>query len=107
MGTIGIYVIANLMSPAHPLDVARTFSILGYCLLPIVALAAFSILINLRGVIGEAEWGGAGWPRSLALPHLPLLLLPQGLRSGRLPWSGARRLQRASSRRPCIVRLTR
>ena len=78
LGTIGIYVIANLMSPAHPLDVSRTFSILGYCLLPIVALAAFSILINLRGVVGKSRGRPMQWsflPRHCPLLHPSIVLL--------------------------------
>lgn len=54
IGTLGIYAVTNLMAPRHPLDVARTFSILGYCLLPMVALAAVAVIINLRGAVGTA-----------------------------------------------------
>lgn len=69
MGCIGMYVIVNLMqgdagagggavtpgapAPALPaLDFSLTFSLLGYCLLPIVLLAALAVFVSLKGVVG-------------------------------------------------------
>ncbi len=34
------------------MDLTRTFSVLGYCLLPIVFLSTLSVLLDLRGTIG-------------------------------------------------------
>ena len=46
--------------PAHSLDVYRTVSILGYCLLPIVLLALVAVVVDLRGRTGACVWEG-GW----------------------------------------------
>ena len=63
LGSLSIYVIVNLMSEAaHSIDVMRTFSILGYSLLPVVVLAAVAVFIDLRGAVGE--------PVALR-PHIP------------------------------------
>ncbi|GAB5364015.1 hypothetical protein AAMO2058_000933300 [Amorphochlora amoebiformis] len=51
IGCLGMYIILNLMSD-RSIDIYRTASILGYCLLPIVSLAAASIVFNLKGYIG-------------------------------------------------------
>ena len=66
MGCIGMYVIVNLMqgtgvgggpvdgsgAAPPPLDFSLTFSLLGYCLLPIVLLAALAVFVSLKGVVG-------------------------------------------------------
>jgi hypothetical protein len=38
----------------HPvgLDFWRTCSVLGYCLLPVLFLAVFAIVLNMRGIVG-------------------------------------------------------
>lgn len=54
-GVTAMYLMLNLMSsPAHPIDFSRTFSVLGYCLLPILGLAALAVVADLRGAIGAA-----------------------------------------------------
>jgi len=50
-GCMSLQVIVNLIHPSG-LDFWRTCSVLGYCLLPVIVLAAFSILINLKGLLG-------------------------------------------------------
>jgi len=50
-GCMSLQVIVNLIHPIG-LDFWRTCSVLGYCLLPVIVLAAFSILINLKGLLG-------------------------------------------------------
>lgn len=70
LGCIGMYVIASLMlgssdvvlssdasGGAPPavipsLDFSKTFSLMGYCLLPIVLLAALAIFVRLQGALG-------------------------------------------------------
>lgn len=58
LGCVGMYTVLNLMSGGSRsrrgtgIDIVRVFSIQGYCLSPIVVLAFFSILIDLRGVFG-------------------------------------------------------
>lgn len=50
LGTLGciiIYSIVYLMAPKN-ISFMCTFSVLGYCLLPMVMLSALSILVNLR-----------------------------------------------------------
>mmetsp|Transcript_16761 Transcript_16761/g.48581 ORF Transcript_16761/g.48581 Transcript_16761/m.48581 type:complete len:310 (-) Transcript_16761:636-1565(-) len=51
IGCAGMYAVLNLMS-TQGIDVYRTVSVLGYCLLPIVFLAAVSVVVDLRGVLG-------------------------------------------------------
>ncbi|KAJ1922301.1 hypothetical protein H4219_000163 [Mycoemilia scoparia] len=46
-GCLSIYAILNMMSMSG-IDVARTASILGYCLLPLVSLSGIGLLINLK-----------------------------------------------------------
>mmetsp|Transcript_15552 Transcript_15552/g.31530 ORF Transcript_15552/g.31530 Transcript_15552/m.31530 type:complete len:157 (-) Transcript_15552:158-628(-) len=53
IGCVGMYTILNLMSDHDKsIDIFRTISILGYCLLPIVGLAALSTVFSLKGYIG-------------------------------------------------------
>lgn len=59
MGCIAMYVIVNLMAQSTQLDLSRTFSVMGYCLLPIVMLSAIAIVVNLRGTIGTVLGSGA------------------------------------------------
>lgn len=46
---------ALIADPSNSLDVYRTISILGYCLLPIVALAAVAVFVDLRGAVGACS----------------------------------------------------
>lgn len=50
-GLIGLWGVMNLMS-TKGIDVYRTASVIGYCLLPIVLLAALSIPLDLTGALG-------------------------------------------------------
>lgn len=50
-GLIGLWAVMNLMS-SKGIDVYRTASVIGYCLLPIVLLAALSIPLDLTGALG-------------------------------------------------------
>ena len=50
-GCLGLMLIINLLHPVG-LDFWTTCSALGYCLIPVIALAAVSILVNLQGVLG-------------------------------------------------------
>eukprot|EP00510_Aplanochytrium_minuta_P001615 CAMPEP_0184022110 /NCGR_PEP_ID=MMETSP0954-20121128/10386_1 /TAXON_ID=627963 /ORGANISM="Aplanochytrium sp, Strain PBS07" /LENGTH=265 /DNA_ID=CAMNT_0026304373 /DNA_START=174 /DNA_END=968 /DNA_ORIENTATION=- len=52
VGCFSIYVILNLMSQTTSIDSWRTVSVLGYSILPIVVLSAFTILVSLRGPVG-------------------------------------------------------
>lgn len=51
-GGVLLYFVLNLMAQQRKqqpsIDIARTFSLLGYCLLPIVVLAAFAVLFDLQ-----------------------------------------------------------
>jgi len=51
VGLLGLWSLLNLMSD-RGIDIYRTASVMGYCLLPIVALAALSIPLELRGWVG-------------------------------------------------------
>uniref|UniRef100_A0A7S4EV80 Protein YIPF n=1 Tax=Chrysotila carterae TaxID=13221 RepID=A0A7S4EV80_CHRCT len=50
-GLLGLWAVFNLMS-SKGIDVYRTASVMGYCLLPIVILAALSIPFDVRGAAG-------------------------------------------------------
>jgi len=47
-GSIGIYMVLNLMAQAESIDILRVFSVLGYCLLPIVLLAAVAVIFEIH-----------------------------------------------------------
>jgi len=47
-GSIGIYMTLNLMAQHGSIDILRVFSVLGYCLLPIVLLAALAVLFEIK-----------------------------------------------------------
>jgi len=51
VGLLGLWGIFNLMSDKG-IDIYRTASVMGYSLLPIVLLAALSVLADLRGWAG-------------------------------------------------------
>ena len=53
-----MYALLNLMSMTG-IDLARTASILGYCLLPIVLVAGLGILLPLKGLLGYILAGGS------------------------------------------------
>ena len=50
-GCIGFQFIISLIHPVG-LDFWRTCSVLGYCLLPVIFLAAFAIILDMRGIFG-------------------------------------------------------
>lgn len=47
-----MYILQSLMSSTSNITLASVASVLGYCLLPVVALAGFSIFTTLRGPVG-------------------------------------------------------
>ncbi|XP_012285516.1 protein YIPF5 [Orussus abietinus] len=49
---IMMYILQTLMSSTGNITIASVASVLGYCLLPVVALAGLSIFTTLRGPIG-------------------------------------------------------
>merc|ERR1719272_59157 len=53
VGCFGLYSVLNLMS-LEDLTFGLTASVLGYCLLPMVALSAIGIVLSLKGVTGAA-----------------------------------------------------
>lgn len=52
IGSIGIYLMMNLMAQEREIDLYKTISILGYCILPIILLAAFGVFIGLQSALG-------------------------------------------------------
>jgi len=53
IGSISIYLLVNLMTPSgFGINIYRTVSILGYCLLPMVLLAIVSIVMTLTNSLG-------------------------------------------------------
>lgn len=53
IGCFGLNLMLNLMSDVY-IDMLRTVSIIGYCVLPILLLATVNIVIDLKGKIGFA-----------------------------------------------------
>jgi protein YIPF5/7 len=45
-----LYLLMNLLSPERSIDIYRVCSVLGYCLLPIIGLAAINIFISVKGL---------------------------------------------------------
>eukprot|EP00696_Hemimastix_kukwesjijk_P007147 gnl/Hemi2/19056_TR6311_c0_g2_i1.p1 gnl/Hemi2/19056_TR6311_c0_g2~~gnl/Hemi2/19056_TR6311_c0_g2_i1.p1 ORF type:complete len:250 (-),score=31.86 gnl/Hemi2/19056_TR6311_c0_g2_i1:27-728(-) len=54
IGCFGMYVVMNLMSETG-VDFDKTVSILGYCFLPIVLLAALSTFVSVRSSVPEFQ----------------------------------------------------
>jgi multisubunit Na+/H+ antiporter MnhE subunit len=52
LGCLAMYAIINLMAENQSVDISRTFSVLGYCLLPIVVLSAVAIFVSLKNSFG-------------------------------------------------------
>lgn len=52
LGCVAMYAILNLMSLAD-VSFSTVVSVLGYCLLPMVALSGVSLLISLQGMLGS------------------------------------------------------
>ena len=53
MGCLALFLLLTLMAHTQAaLDLSRTFSVLGYALLPIVSLAAVNVLLDLKGAAG-------------------------------------------------------
>ena len=50
-GCAGIYMILNLMH-SNGIGFSLTCSVLGYCLLPVIGLAALNIVLRLNGMFG-------------------------------------------------------
>ena len=56
IGCLFLYLLLNLLSPERTIDIYRVCSVLGYCLLPIIGLAAVNIFVSVKdlGYIGFA-----------------------------------------------------
>ncbi|KAL6075685.1 Protein yipf5 [Balamuthia mandrillaris] len=50
-GCLSIFIVLNLMSESG-IDIYKTTSVLGYCLLPMVLLAGLSLLVSMNSVVG-------------------------------------------------------
>ena len=51
VGCWGTYLLLHLMTE-HTLDLYQVMSVMGYCMLPIVVLAALAIVIDMHGTFG-------------------------------------------------------
>lgn len=56
VGTLSQYAILNLMA-LKSIDIIRTASVLGYCLLPLVATSALGVAINIDNALGYLVCG--------------------------------------------------
>ncbi|CEG47080.1 Rab GTPase interacting factor, Golgi membrane protein [Plasmopara halstedii] len=54
LSCIFVYLLMNLLSPERTIDIYRVCSVLGYCLLPIIGLAAINIVVSVKdlGMVG-------------------------------------------------------
>lgn len=53
VGTSAQWAVLNLMALSY-IDFTRTMSVLGYCLLPLVATAFIGVIVNLNNILGYA-----------------------------------------------------
>lgn len=51
IGSVVMYGLLNLMCP-RGIDIYRTTSVLGYCLLPMVIFSALAVVISMQGAVG-------------------------------------------------------
>jgi len=51
LGCVAMWILLNLMCPVG-IDIYRTISVLGYCLLPMVFFSALAVIISMQGIIG-------------------------------------------------------
>lgn len=58
MGCLSLWTILSLMAPAST-SFARTASVLGYCLLPLVGVSAFGMAMDMDGLVGYAMTSAA------------------------------------------------
>lgn len=58
LGSVSIYALLNMMAEGT-VDIYHTMSVLGYCLLPMVALAAVSVFFTLNSLFGYILSAGA------------------------------------------------
>ncbi|EQC38309.1 hypothetical protein SDRG_04029 [Saprolegnia diclina VS20] len=49
-GWVFMWAIMNLLSPTRTIDIYRVCSVLGYCLLPIILLAAVNIVVSVKSL---------------------------------------------------------
>ncbi|TMW61626.1 hypothetical protein Poli38472_010689 [Pythium oligandrum] len=56
LSCVFMYLLMNLLSPDRAIDIYRVCSVLGYCLLPIIGLAAINIFVSVQklGLAGFA-----------------------------------------------------
>lgn len=54
IGVLGLYFLLNLMS-TNGVSIGCVASIVGYCILPMVALSAMSLVLSLKGLIGTVS----------------------------------------------------
>ncbi|KAK9451494.1 uncharacterized protein V1518DRAFT_408699 [Limtongia smithiae] len=52
LGSVSLHLILNLMASSSGIDFVRTASVLGYCLLPLVAASSLGVLISIDNFIG-------------------------------------------------------
>ena len=68
-------VVVNLLHPTG-LDFWTVCSALGYCLIPVIALAAISIVVNLQGLLGVLLSSlSIAWATYAATRYIILLIL--------------------------------
>jgi len=88
-GCVSMYVVLNLMSDMG-IDINRTASVLGYCLLPMIMLAVLALILNIHSFIGYIfTFLAIGWctysaslmfVTVLSMRHQqPLVVYPVGL----------------------------
>jgi protein YIPF5/7 len=89
LGSLGICALMNLMTESG-IALYKTISVLGYCLLPMIMVAAVGILVPLNGMFGAViapaavSWcaysASSMFVRGLNMhDQLPLVLYPTGL----------------------------
>lgn len=52
VGCLAMYGLLSLMASAPNVNISTVTSVLGYCLLPMVALAGVNVVLSLQGTLG-------------------------------------------------------
>jgi hypothetical protein len=75
IGSCGICLLMNVMAQNREIDLYRTVSLLGYCLLPVMFLAAAGVLINLNSMVGAVMgFLGIAWSTITASQYFETVL---------------------------------
>lgn len=81
LGCLALYGVLNLMAPANQVSFTAVLSVLGYALLPILAIAAMAVFLRMTGVVGALlTLVAVGWSTVTATRFFEVALHAKDLR---------------------------